>query len=333
MSLIQLSVGKPTKCSNIESDVYMVQRLLRGAASRLSDKDYDPGEPDGVVGSKTLGAIREFQDRFMNWPDVVISPNGRTIRELSEFSVWALLRQMNLFPFGHDEPAPAARGTLGPPDPETRKGSGKANEIARTNPGGCFPIPQMPTRDITTGARYFGAPRTKDGRYRKHAGVDLICKVGTPVFAVADGVVKTPIRHFYRSTGEFAIDHGDFWVRYCEIAIKASKALGLDEPGTEVKKGQLIGFIGIMKSSSMLHFEMYSGEESGTLALHAHRKPYTKKLKDASFMRRRDLINPTDCLKQWMGNIPELTPELAAMAKDAASSAKKARDAYFAKKK
>ncbi len=331
MQAIQFKVGKPTECSNFKPDVVLVQNLLKAAADRLRDPSYDPGEPDGVVGRNTMRAITSFQDRFMHRPDGVISPNGRTIRELADFAGWAIWRKLNLFAFGHDEPAPPARGTKAPPRPEERRGMSKALEIARTAQGCCFPIPMQPMRDMTTGARYFGAPRKdKNGLYRLHGAVDLICPVGTPIFAVADGVVKTKIRHFYRSTGEFAIDHGTFWVRYCEIAMKASRELGL-EPGTKVKKGQLIGFIGIMRSSSMLHCEMYSGEATGTLATRAHKKPHTRTVKDAPFNRRRDLIDPTPFLKTWIGNLPVLTQEVKEMAEAAKKSAIKARDAHFAR--
>ena len=138
----------------------------------------------------------------------------------------------------------------------------------------------------------------------------MLAPVGTPIFAVADGVIDSPVRGFYNSTGAFSVDHGKFLARYCEVGMTATRALGL-KPGTEVKQGQLIGFVGIMRSSSMLHFEMYSKDATGPLTV---REPKTKTATyGANFSRRRDLIDPSPMLKMWMKNIPAVSANVEAM--------------------
>jgi len=57
--------------------------------------------------------------------------------------------------------------------------------------------------------------------------------------------------------------------------------------GDDVRSGQIIGHIAdIQQKQSMLHFEMYSGNESGSL---------TNK-SNMPFQRRSDLMNPTNFL-------------------------------------
>ncbi len=67
------SVGKGGR--NDADDVERVQQLL-------ADNGISPGAMDGKVGPKTIGAIREFQKRFLSNPDGRVDPDGRTWREL-----------------------------------------------------------------------------------------------------------------------------------------------------------------------------------------------------------------------------------------------------------
>lgn len=70
---LQDSVG--SRAENLREDVLLVQTLL-------AEQGVDPGPLDGAMGSKTIAAIREFQNRFMRRPDGRVDPNGRTFREL-----------------------------------------------------------------------------------------------------------------------------------------------------------------------------------------------------------------------------------------------------------
>lgn len=67
------SVGQGGK--NQRDDVALVQRLL-------TERGVDPGPIDGLVGSKTIAAIRKFQSGFLRKPDGRVDPDGRTFREL-----------------------------------------------------------------------------------------------------------------------------------------------------------------------------------------------------------------------------------------------------------
>lgn len=61
--------------ANDRDDVALVQRLLAG-------RGIDPGPVDGLVGPRTIAAIRRFQADFLRRPDGRVDPDGRTFREL-----------------------------------------------------------------------------------------------------------------------------------------------------------------------------------------------------------------------------------------------------------
>ena len=100
-------------------------------------------------------------------------------------------------------------------------------------------------------------PNYSDGSY--HGGVDFSCSTGTPVYAVADGVVSistalTNSDGSYRSYGEYiAINHGDSVVTYYGHLSKR-----LVSVNDEVKQGDLIGYVGSTGNASgpHLHFEV-----------------------------------------------------------------------------
>jgi murein DD-endopeptidase MepM/ murein hydrolase activator NlpD len=84
-----------------------------------------------------------------------------------------------------------------------------------------FPLPFMPA-GYKTGGRKFGADRPNG---RRHAGSDLTAPLGTPIFAVADGLVLDPPRDFYHGTWAFSVNHGGYVVRYCEISSHHRKSV------------------------------------------------------------------------------------------------------------
>lgn len=71
----QLGASVGSRGRNLPDDVRLVQTLLK-------ERGVDPGPIDGVIGRKTIAAIREFQRFFMRRPDGRVDPNGRTFREL-----------------------------------------------------------------------------------------------------------------------------------------------------------------------------------------------------------------------------------------------------------
>jgi peptidoglycan hydrolase-like protein with peptidoglycan-binding domain len=156
-----------------------------------------------------------------------------------------------------------------------------------------FPLKNRPDLSYHDGAREFGAAR-KHGR--KHAGCDLNAPIGTEIFAVKDGKITHNPYEFAGETFALEIDHGDCIVRYGEIQKELPPGLGV---GKMVKQGQLIAYVGKFVTENneikhMLHFEMYSGEESG---------PLSDKL-NPPYQRRGDLMDPTS----FLDNAILLTP-------------------------
>jgi len=148
-----------------------------------------------------------------------------------------------------------------------------------------FPLAFVPPESWQEPPRSFGARREKGKR--KHAGCDLYAPVGTPVYAVADGTVQR-FSEFYLGTFALVINHGDFIVRYGEIKDDIAKGLKV---GDKVAKGQKIGLVGRLEglNISMVHFEMFDGSGSGPLTDKDH----------PPFMRRADLMDPTNRLLAW----------------------------------
>ena len=188
----------------------------------------------------------------MKVPDGNIGPTGRTLQLLNTHAV-------------ADEPM----------------GVCVANTI---HLGIIFPLTNEPTVSYKTGMRRFGARRSKGKR--KHAGCDLYASAGTAIRAMADGVVMRPMETFYMGTNQLQIRHESFVARYGEIS---HVAFGV-ENGASVKKGQVIAYVGTLKfksgnTMSMLHLELYSGNQSGPLSGGGNK-----------FKRRGDLLDPTPIL-------------------------------------
>lgn len=153
-----------------------------------------------------------------------------------------------------------------------------------------FPLPHRSELTYHTAERRFGYPRAKG---RLHGGCDLYAPVGTPVRAMDNGKILN-VYPFYWATYAVEVQHGEFIVRYGEVAPMSD-----DECeallGKEVKRGDVIAKVGRLippgrkpYKHSMIHLEMYSTNES----------PAKKKLtnKSAPYMRRADLIDPTATL-------------------------------------
>lgn len=168
------------------------------------------------------------------------------------------------------------------------------SDISKLSEGECctFPLKFVPG-EFCEGdpVKGFGAGRTSgDGTFRQHAACDLYGDVGAGIYAVDDGKV-IDYYDFYLGTNALVVQHPTFLVRYGEVSGTVS-GIGVD---SIVKKGQKIAFIGRLEglSYSMLHFEMYSGNASGSLSNDA-----------LPFKRRSDLVNPIPHIKKWLKNLP-----------------------------
>jgi len=90
------------------------------------------------------------------------------------------------------------------------------------------------------------------GGRRSHKGIDLAAPSGTPVYASADGVVGKA--EWFSSYGNYIqIEHGgEMQTRYAHLSGYAVAA------GEQVRKGQLIGYVGSTGRSTgpHLHYEV-----------------------------------------------------------------------------
>jgi murein DD-endopeptidase MepM/ murein hydrolase activator NlpD len=90
------------------------------------------------------------------------------------------------------------------------------------------------------------------GGRRQHQGIDLAAPTGTPVYATADGIVSRA--DWYSSYGLYiSVNHGaSMETRYAHLSRLAVAA------GDEVKKGDLIGYVGSTGRSTgpHLHYEV-----------------------------------------------------------------------------
>jgi peptidoglycan hydrolase-like protein with peptidoglycan-binding domain len=87
--IIHHSVGEKGK--NNHADVRLVQRLL-------NDYIDDPTrllKVDGIVGPKTLAAIRDFQTNATGVVDGRVDPNGPAIKKLAELHFRKVLASLN----------------------------------------------------------------------------------------------------------------------------------------------------------------------------------------------------------------------------------------------
>ena len=282
MADIHNKVGDWAKgCINKSTDVETVQELLTAACQKDKRPEFDPGPIDGKIAryspSATVRAIHAFQKARTGGSDGVVDPGHKTITLLSAYEAF-----IDFFEDVFD-PVIDWAATLGP----------------------CFPLEFVPHQDYHKYGIKFGAKRRvpRDTSkplegYRKHAACDLIAPEGTRIHAVDNGKLVSRMYPFYRGTYAIEVEHDNFLARYTEIKGVAN---GLKE-GDTVTKGDVIAYVGKMYSSSMLHFEMYSGKLTGGLTQKGQK--LGKTMKDAPFQRRKDLVDPTPYLDGWKRNLP-----------------------------
>jgi len=110
----------------------------------------------------------------------------------------------------------------------------------------------MPVQDATLTSNFGMRTHPVLGGRRNHKGVDLAEPIGTPVYATADGVVSKA--EPFSSYGNYIqIEHGgELQTRFAHLSGYAVVA------GDQVRKGQLIGFVGSTGRSTgpHLHYEV-----------------------------------------------------------------------------
>lgn len=118
-------------------------------------------------------------------------------------------------------------------------------------PGYLFPVAGKGNAAITS---FWGADR--DGGGRKHEGIDIVAKRGTPLVAVTDGRIT--------STGDRGLGGKQVWLRDA-VFKKSVYYAHLDSiaarDGQQVKKGDTLGFVGntgnAITTIPHLHFGVY----------------------------------------------------------------------------
>jgi len=183
-----------------------------------------PGDVDGKCGPGTIGDITEVQ-RYLGH---VYKPDGRIDVGGWTHRTLSAAQSVALAPWTFP---------LGGPAEKPYMGSG-------------------------AGQRAFRFRRSSGTR--SHAGRDLVTQIGTPVYAVADGVVSS-INYYYADTWCITLEHtapdGHKYIcRYGETARDAAVSVG-----QRVRQGQQIGEVGDLTGikDSMVHFEVYLGTKTG----------------------------------------------------------------------
>ncbi|HEY6530634.1 MAG TPA: M23 family metallopeptidase [Cellvibrionaceae bacterium] len=307
MTQIKNSVGKGGM--NLPVETNYVQRLLNKKLHGTAHLK-TPLATDGDCGANTQNAIRDYQQFILKFahPDSLIQPSKTTISKLmADISAQELTQMWNEAVKAESPKLATSGGQIA----QAVKANKPLPASLVPNPGFVstpvgagnysFPLPVAPTADYKTAGRKFGAGR--DGGARLHAGCDLITPPGTPVCAIADGIVRNGPYYFYNGSYALEVTHGDMVVRYGEIlpsaVLKKDLAFLPDiKMGTNVKKGQVIAYIAKMTGgSSMLHFECY-GNSALTGGL-------TDKSKSGGkYKRREDLLDPTNLLDGAVNNKP-----------------------------
>jgi len=174
-----------------------------------------------------------------------------------------------------------------------------------------YPLPLPAANDITDpkSQTSFGYNRTDveqikvNGKvvktivhHRKHAAVDLEAPIGTPVLAMADGIVLRIVEDFCQGTSAIEIQHpGLGIVRYGEVD---QFKLGLVHLHHPVRRGQVIGYLGKRGSAprAMLHLEYYSDWTRTDLKV----RDRLTNTSNPPYERRDDLRNPTALLHEGL---------------------------------
>ncbi|HWK40688.1 MAG TPA: M23 family metallopeptidase [Croceibacterium sp.] len=125
--------------------------------------------------------------------------------------------------------------------------------VITSSPVGRVSVPTgMPVQDSTLTSNFGMRTHPVLGGRRGHNGVDLAQPTGTPVYATADGLVSKAER--FSSYGNYIqIEHGgELQTRYAHLSGYAVTA------GEQVRKGQLIGYVGSTGRSTgpHLHYEI-----------------------------------------------------------------------------
>lgn len=142
------------------------------------------------------------------------------------------------------------------------------------------------------------------GYSRLHAGVDFGAAWGSPIVAVASGVVSFAGRH--GGHGNYVrLDHGGFGTGYGHMS---RIAVG---PGTKVQAGQVIGYVGStgLSTGPHLHYEVYLGGRTvNPLGFRPMNAGFAAK---TQFVAKTVVIKPAAALKGLLAKLKGVKPGAA----------------------
>jgi hypothetical protein len=125
----------------------------------------------------------------------------------------------------------------------------------------------------------FGAKRYVDGKVSYHGGIDFGVPEGTPIIAVADGVI-TLVEMNNRYFGHYIniLHDNGILTRYCHLSKFATVNGQTIRQGMQVKKGDVIAYSGNTGWSTgpHLHFEVRTGASKSSIGNKTDPKPYLK---------------------------------------------------------
>lgn len=114
------------------------------------------------------------------------------------------------------------------------------------------PVKNEELKRMASGFGYRSDPFTK--ARKMHQGMDFTAKSGTPIYATGDGVVKRADNSLSGYGNHIEINHG-----YGYLTLYAHLSKYNVRPGTRVKRGDVIGFVGSTGRSEAphLHYEVH----------------------------------------------------------------------------
>lgn len=122
-----------------------------------------------------------------------------------------------------------------------------------------IPVKSSDVRQISSYFGYRTDPIYKVTKY--HSGIDFASHIGAEVYASGDGVVVKVERNYWGYGNMITIDHGyGYKTRYAHLS-KFASGMGT---GQKVKRGQLIGYVGVSGKSTgpHLHYEVMKNESN-----------------------------------------------------------------------
>ncbi|CAM4406310.1 M23 family metallopeptidase [Flavobacterium terrigena] len=118
------------------------------------------------------------------------------------------------------------------------------------------PVKNEELKHMASGFGYRSDPFTKIRKF--HKGMDFTAKTGTPIYATGDGVVRKADASLSGYGNHIEISHG-----YGYLTLYAHLSKYKVRPGQNVKRGDIIGYVGSTGRSEAphLHYEVHKNGE------------------------------------------------------------------------